>query len=103
MPILQLDTLYKVKQVNTENFERKGIVIDITGGTASIYGSNGTNEIDGTPVAPTSLAEMSLNDENDSVQYIKGFNVLPRYIALTGTATKIIVTGMIVDDLGSIS
>jgi hypothetical protein len=94
---IQPDTLYEIKEgYYSAEDEVKSINVEIVGADCNIYGSNkGT--------APTTLSEMSL--EADSPQSgILPFGVVPRYLAISGSPTSIILTGIeIENNLGAIS
>jgi len=68
----------------------------INGGTASVYGSNSAT-------VPTALSDMSLPNSNVDLEDMHVFEVVPRYIAVTGTATELVITGLDVREIGSIS
>lgn len=70
--------------------------IEVVGGTVDVYGSHLLD-------APTALSQMSVDADNPGVSGIVPFQVVPKYIAFTGTATRITVNGMKVEDRGVIA
>lgn len=66
----------------------------------SIYASDSATQ-------PTSLADMTLSaDETDvsgKLVFGEGVSSIPRYIAVTGSATEVVATGLFLKDLGAIS
>ena len=70
--------------------------IEVVGGTVNVYGSHKLDK-------PASLAEMSLDADNPDVSGIVPFQVVPKYLAFTGTATRVTINGMKVEDMGAIA
>lgn len=68
--------------------------------TISIYGSESATE-------PAALADMTLQEENTDVSgtlvLSSAVSALPRYIAITGAASEVVATGLVLDDKGAIS
>lgn len=68
--------------------------------TVSIYGSDSATQ-------PASLAAMTLGADETNVSgklvFGGGVSSLPRYIAVTGTATEVVATGLDLNDLGAIA
>lgn len=92
---LELDTLYELDL--SESLTRKQLVPNIeVNGACTIYGSNSTTK-------PASLAAMSKDSSNEDFTGIMPFGVLPRWIAITGEATEITITGVRAVSRGAIS
>ena len=61
-----------------------------------VYGSD-SNEV------PSSLSDMACPDGNDGVQGLRIFGTVPRYIAFSGSNDHIVLTNLIVHEIGDIS
>lgn len=72
--------------------------IYINSGTVDVYGS-------GCFTQPTSLSELTLEEENTAVDGFDTFDLIPTYIVVkqnAGTSTEIVVSGLKLNDLGEI-
>ncbi len=97
---LSLDTLYEVKLAPINQVNEMINPSLWADDTISIYASDGATQ-------PSALADMTLSaDETDvsgKLVFGEGVSSVPRYIAITGSATEIIASGISAVSLGSIS
>lgn len=97
--IIELNHLYKLNLPNVLACLSYKPYIYVNAGTVDVYGS-------GCLTQPTSLSEMTLEDENTAVDGFDIFECIPEYICVkqnTGETTEIVVAGLKVIDLGELS
>lgn len=97
---IQLNHLYSVALPLSYNSQQGAFkpYIYINSGTVDVYGSGGLSQ-------PTSLSELTLEDENTAVDGFDIFDLIPTYILVkqnTGTSTEIVVSGLRLNDLGEL-
>lgn len=95
---VELDHLYSVMLPNTFNSQQGAFkpYVFINAGTVDVYASGGFTQ-------PKTLSDLVLEDENTAVDGFDVFNLIPTYICFkqnTGTSTEVVVSGLILTDLG---
>ena len=98
---LEASRLYEIKKLAPPNGNGERLNPSIwVNDTSSIYGSNSATQ-------PAALANMTLEEANtDQLGHLvfgSAVSTIPRYIAITGSATEIVASGIEVEDLGAIS
>jgi len=83
--IIDIDTLYKLKTSNISILEHLRYNIEVIGGSVNIYGT-----LDEEPASPP----VGMFKTRENFIGIIAFDIIPKYLYLTGTATKIILTGI---------
>lgn len=94
---VQLGRLYEVlyRPRGTEQIQPN---LSVDTGTVDVHGVNSGTQ-------PTSMADLTLNTENQNVGGIVPFAVVPRYILVTqntGTTTELVISGLDIIDHGAI-
>ena len=92
---LALNTLYEAKKFGFGANMQLAPSLEIAGGTVTVYGSNKDD-------APTALADMSADADNPDISGLVPFALVPKYLAFTGTATRVTIVGIQVKALGTI-
>ena len=95
---IALDTLYEVQSILSDLDARKEGSRRITpqGGNVNLYHSDSTTQ-------PANLAAMNLAAYDTAFSESRPLDTMTTYIACTGTATEVYITGFELLELGAIS
>ena len=88
---IELDTLYET--VAFGGSEQLRPTVSVSGGNTSIYMAQ--EEPTGTPITD----DMILNEDTTDLTGIKSFEAIPSFMYFTGTATKVILSGIRVKEV----
>jgi len=96
--LISLDTLYKVVAFRNsgDSSDEGGRRITPQGGNVNLYHSDSTTQ-------PANLAAMNLATYDTAFSESRPLDTMTTYIACTGTATEVYITGFKLLELGAIS